>query len=133
MPVPNTTQRDQSNPFGVFGIYDADGTLPGELRYLLTKVLGQGACALCDITHGWNPMGKREWRARTGLASELRWVHRDEVPIELLTVVSGRLPCIVSVESELSTIIITREQLTACEGNFHQFEELLERSFGGAI
>ena len=133
MPVPNTTQRDQSNPFGVFGIYDADGTLPGELSYLLTKVLGQGACALCDITHGWNPMGKREWREGTGPANKLLWIHRDEMPDNLLKVVSGKLPCIVSVEGELSTIIITREQLTACEGDFQQFEELLERSFGGAI
>lgn len=117
----------------VYAIYDAESTILGELRYLTSKVTGRSSCALCDLSHGWQPLGKRVWRARTGLARELLWVHRDEVPTELLTVVSGKLPCIVSVEGELSTIIITREQLNACEGNFHQFEELLERSFGGAI
>ena len=129
----NITQRSQSNHFTVFGVYDADGTFPGELRYLLKKVLGQGACALCDITHGWNPMGKREWREGTGPANEVLWIHRDEMPEKLLRVVSGKLPCIVSVEGDSSTIIITREQLSACEGNFRQFEELLERRLGRAI
>ena len=45
----------------VFGIYNADGSFFGELRYSFSKVIGKGSCSLCDLTHGWNPFGKRQW------------------------------------------------------------------------
>jgi hypothetical protein len=35
------------------GIYNADGTILGEISYVAKKLAGRGSCALCDITHGW--------------------------------------------------------------------------------
>jgi len=35
----------------LYGIYNAEGTLLGELKYLFMKLSGRGSCALCDITH----------------------------------------------------------------------------------
>ena len=43
----------------IFGIYNADATPLGETRYALSKVTGNSSCELCDITHGWNPFGKK--------------------------------------------------------------------------
>ncbi len=76
------------------GIYDADGGLGGELRYVADKLLGRGKCALCDITHGWNPMGSRSWK-QACMASdvELELLHRDEATAEQLAATTG-LPAI---------------------------------------
>ena len=46
----------------LLAIFDADGTCIGELQYLLNKCAGWESCALCDISHGWNPIGKAAWR-----------------------------------------------------------------------
>lgn len=78
----------------LYAIYDADGTLLGELSYLKDKCLGKAECALCDLSHGWNPLGKASWRQRQGLAASLEWVHRDEAPSHVLSAVSDHLPCI---------------------------------------
>lgn len=34
------------------GVYDADGTVLGELSYFVKARLGRAHCSLCDITHG---------------------------------------------------------------------------------
>ncbi len=77
------------------GIYDADGTLAGELRYALGKLTGRSSCALCNITHGWNPMGSRRWRQACAASSvELELVHRDDATPEQLGAATA-LPSIV--------------------------------------
>ena len=45
-----------------YAIYDADGSFMGEVRYLRDKCLGKAECALCDLSHGWNPLGRPDWR-----------------------------------------------------------------------
>ncbi len=44
------------------GVYDADGSLRGELAYWVRARLGRAHCALCDITHG-AVRERREWQA----------------------------------------------------------------------
>ena len=115
------------HPHRVFyAIYDADSSIVGELRYLMGKLSGRANCPLCDVSHGWQPLGKRAWRERTGLASELLWVHRDEVPKALLQGVTDLLPCVIAVGDGLTEVILTREALSACRGDFKRFEEALE-------
>ena len=76
------------------GIYDADGGLVGELRYVVGKILGQRKCALCDITHGWNPMGSRSWKQACEVSDiQFDLVHRNEATSEQLAATSG-LPAI---------------------------------------
>ena len=36
----------------LIGVYDANGTLSGELAYWIGARLGRRHCSLCDITHG---------------------------------------------------------------------------------
>jgi hypothetical protein len=57
----------------ILGVYNADGGIVGELRYIVGHVLGTVSCALCVITH--SPIRrKREWDA---LVAEL------DVPVDL--------------------------------------------------
>ncbi len=80
------------------GIYDADGGLGGELRYVAGKLMGRGKCALCDITHGWNPMGSKSWKQVCAVSDvELELLHRNEVTAEQLASANG-LPAILRMD-----------------------------------
>ncbi len=82
------------------GIYDADGSLAGELRYAFDKLTGRSSCALCDITHGWNPMGSRRWKQACAASPvDLELVHRDDAAAEQLAAASA-LPSIVAHDGE---------------------------------
>ena len=63
----------------IFGIYNADASALGEIRYTLGKITGNSSCELCNLTHGWNPFGKRDWkRVCNSTSLELEIIHRDE-------------------------------------------------------
>ena len=111
-----------------YAIYDADGSFLGELRYLRDKCLGRAECALCDLSHGWNPLGRPNWRRRKGVAASLNWLHRDELPHHIADQVGDRLPCVAIDRKGEIEIVIGREALRGCEGDFSVFEYLLEQT-----
>ena len=112
----------------LYAIYDADGSFLGELQYLRDKCLGKADCALCDLSHGWNPLGRSAWRQRSGVAASMDWVHRDELPQHITNVVVGHLPCVVMESGDTVEIVINRAALAGCEGDFSVFEHLLEQT-----
>lgn len=101
----------------LIGIYDANGSLPGEIAYWVGARLGTRHCALCEITHGVF-REKSEWReCRAGLAVPFESLHLDEIPPEMAAVVAGSTPCVVAERADGSfEIVIDREQLEACDG-----------------
>ena len=111
-----------------YAIYDADGSVLGELQYLRDKCLGRADCALCDLSHGWNPMGRSAWRQRKGITDSINWVHRDELPQHIATYVTGHLPCVVMASGDTIEIVVNRSALKGCEGDFSVFEHLLEQT-----
>ncbi len=95
----------------VFGIYNADGTLAGELGYVVSKMTGKRACDLCDITHGWNPFGKRHWkRICRSSTLEIQLIHRDEATESQLEI-AGDLPAFISDVQEGWVRIMTAKQI----------------------
>ena len=116
----------------LYAIYDADGSLVGELRYLVDKFLGRANCALCELSHGWHPAGKRAWRQQQGATTQLSWLHKDEVPLHVLTQVSESLPCIAMETNGRVDILICKDQLARCDGDFAVFEQLLAEKLQGA-
>ena len=115
----------------LYAIYDADGSLAGEIRYLVDKFLGRADCALCDLSHGWHPAGKRAWRQQQGATTQLTWLHRDEVPHHVLAHVSESLPCVATDTDGNVGILISKDELAGCEGNFTVFEQLLAEKLQG--
>tara|TARA_B100000902_G_scaffold241373_1_gene228597 strand:- start:65 stop:430 length:366 start_codon:yes stop_codon:yes gene_type:complete len=80
------------------GLYKADGSPSGELRYLLGKLTHRTSCSLCDLTHGWNPFGKSSWKAASkDLGIRISLLHRDEASDEQLAAVDT-LPAIIQVQ-----------------------------------
>ena len=110
----------------VFALFNAEGSLLGELPYVLGQCLGRESCALCDISHGWNPLGKSAWRSRAETEPSIIWLHRDEAPESLLNAVVGELPCVVADHGHRVEILLDSDALKACEGDFAIFTELLE-------
>ena len=113
----------------ILAIYDADLSVVGELIYAVGKLTGTRSCALCDITHGLNPFGKRAWRSYCEDRPEVEWLHRNEVSDEMLAQLPTSLPCVVKQDAHgyLCTLLDT-SALTACEGQVERFEQKLTQA-----
>ena len=111
-----------------YAIYDADGSFMGEVRYLRDKCLGKAEGALCDLSHGWSPLGRADWRRRKGVSASLNWLHRDELPGHVAAQVAGQLPCVAMDRDGEIEIVSGREALRGGEGDFSVFEHLLEQT-----
>ena len=78
------------------GVYHAEGSLLGELRYVVGSRLGRTHCALCDITHG-RLREKAAWReARDRLPVPFTAVHLDERDEAERAASEGRTPCVLA-------------------------------------
>ena len=85
------------------GIYNADGTVLGEITYVLRKYTGRGHCELCDITHG-TVRRKPGWDAACGRAGlDIELLHRDEATPEQLAA-AGVTPELVRISVGLESL-----------------------------
>jgi len=108
-----------------FAIYDADGSLAGELAYALGTLAGARRCALCDISHGWNPQGKAAWRTGAQLACGLQWLHRDEQTPAMAEYTRGRLPLVIAQTGDRFATLLDADGLAACDGDYETFTAAL--------
>jgi hypothetical protein len=102
----------------LLAIYDADGGLLGEARYVVGTLLGRASCSLCDITHGHRLRAKAEWdHLVADLGVPLEVLHRneaDDLPIE-------RLPCVLAEVDGSWHTVLGPDELAACEGDVDRF------------
>ena len=114
------------------GVYDADGGIVGELRYVVGHLVGTAECALCDITHS-SVRRKRAWDAmvaRLDAPFDLR--HRNELSdIEQRALAEVVLP-VVAAELADGTwaTLLDVEALRACDGDVDTFAARLAASAG---
>ena len=99
------------------GVYDADGSVLGELTYVVGHALGRRSCSLCEITHG--RLRRRPdfdaAVARLGVPVEL--VHRDERTPALAALTGDRLPGVVAEGDGEQLVLLDRVALVACAGD----------------
>jgi hypothetical protein len=114
------------------GIYDADGSLAGEIAYWIGARFGRRHCALCDITHGL-VREKPEWRrVLDRLPVEFTAVHLDELEPAVAEASRGKVPCVVAVFEDGSTeVVIDREELESCGGDPRKLGRLLAEAGDG--
>ena len=110
------------------GVYDADGSLRGELAYWVGARLGRAHCALCDITHG---LARKSvgWKAcRAGLPVPFDTYHRDDRPASVAAV-TDRLPVVVA-ETDDGTVLVllTADALDACGGSGPKLVSAMEEA-----
>jgi hypothetical protein len=109
------------------GVYDADGTLRGELTYWVGARLGQAHCALCDITHG-TFRERVDWQAcRAGLAVPFDTVHRDELPRSLVGF-GAAFPYVAAETEHGPVLLLDAEAIEACAGDPEALVAAVERA-----
>ena len=102
------------------GVYDADHTLWGELRYFVGARLGRSHCALCDITHGL-VRERDDWKeGRARLGAPFVTFHRDDQPPEIRDATAGVVPVVVAETSSGPMTLLGPADLDACAGSPEQ-------------
>lgn len=106
------------------GIYDADGTVLGEIRYWIGARLGRTHCSLCEITHGLFSE-KSEWRdCRSHLGVPFQTFHRDDAPRAALDVAT-ELPAVLASTTDGYVVILDALELAELDGDVDRFAAAL--------
>ena len=110
-----------NNTAKIYCIYNAEGSIFGELKYLYNKYIRDIKCSMCDITH--NTLSeKREWKKRCVVSPfKIECLHLDELPKDIENLVEGNTPCVVAKTSSTNEIIIENKELIAMKGNVDSF------------
>jgi len=119
----------------VVGVYNARGTVLGELNYLLRRTFAGEHCALCDITH--NKVRRRpDWdRCAKGFSQEhgiqVDLLHLDEVPADLSETVDFCAPAVFFQRSDQSFVMAVHpDELADCNHSPERLFELLNVKLG---
>lgn len=112
-----TEVADARRILGLVGVFDAEGTLRGELTYWVGARLGRAHCALCSITHG-TFRERDDWRlCRAGLPVPFATFHRDDQPTAVRDLLGTHLPAVVAVTEAAHVLLVGPDALNACHGS----------------
>lgn len=112
----------------LIGVYDAQGTLRGEVAYWIGARLGRRHCSLCEVTHGLFTE-KNEWRScRDGLPVPFDTYHRDDQPPQIRVISENRAPVVVAETTTGHVVLLDGQRIEEADGDPHQLVELIERA-----
>lgn len=102
----------------LIGVYDADGTVRGELAYWIGARLGRAHCSLCDITHGL-VRERDDWKAcRSELPVPFDTYHRDDQPSSVRSATRDAAPTVVAeLEGGAIVVLLGAVELDRCDGS----------------
>lgn len=110
-------ERENRTIKGLVGVYNAKGTLKGELTYWVGARLGRQHCGLCDITHG-SFREKSEWKScRAGLPVAFDTYHSDDQPEDVRKLLGNDLPAVVAETESGFVLLLGPQQLENCGGS----------------
>lgn len=114
------------------GVYDAEGTLRGELTYWVGARLGRAHCSLCDITHG-TFRERADWkRCRDGMPVGFDTYHLDDQPTAVRDASEGSAPVVLAETAVGYVVLLGPSELEACAGSVEQFQRAIERALSSA-
>ena len=115
------------------GVYHADGSLLGELRYVIGARLGRAHCSLCDITHG-ALREKQQWRdERDRLELAFNVVHLDERSPAESDASDGLTPCVLAHTTAGVQVLLGAVELEACDGDPALLREAIEHALAARV
>ncbi len=98
------------------GVYDADGTLWGEVSYWVGARLGRAHCSLCDITHG-SVRARPEWVACTeALDVPFETYHRNDQPDAVRAAADDIAPVVVAETDDGCLLLLGPDDIERCDG-----------------
>jgi len=121
-------------PTRLVGVYRAEGSLRGEIAYVVGKLLGTAHCALCDITH--SPVRRKAaWdRMAAGLGVPFELVHLDERDAATAHLVTGwgDSPAVLAELDGDLVRVLGPDDLEAVGGDVARFEQALRTALAEA-
>jgi len=112
----------------IVGVYDADGTLFGEITYWCRARIGRAHCALCEISHG-TFRAKSEWLSLVaGARVRVEMWHRDDAPSDVLDAMGGRFASVAARTDRGVIVLLDPDDLAECGGDIGRFADALDRS-----
>ena len=114
----------------LYGVYNADGGIMGELAYVWGKIRGTAHCALCDITHRGVSKKKqwKEYEERIRVPIELLHINEQEEALAQFT--EGKTPCVVGDYSGELKMVMNAEDLEECGKSVEKFESFISKIIG---
>ena len=116
----------------LIGVYDADGTLRGEVAYWIGARLGRRHCSLCDITHG-TFTEKTAWkRCRSSLPVPFDTYHRDDQPDDVRRASGDTAPVVVAKTSEGFVLLLDDARISSVDGDPSRLVALISEAVEAA-
>jgi hypothetical protein len=110
---------------GLVGVYNARGTVSGELAYFIGARLGRTHCALCDVTHGF-VRERPEWKkCRQTLAVPFATYHLNDRPLAVSEACGGVAPVVLAETDDGMVMLLGPDGLSACSGSVERFANAL--------
>ena len=110
------------------GVYDADGTLRGELSYWVGARLGRRHCSLCEITHG-SVRQRPEWKAcQSGFRVPFDTYHRNDQPDPVRSASGGQAPVVVAETDAGHMMLLSPADLETCDGSIDLLVDAIEQA-----
>ena len=110
----------------LIGVYDADGTVRGELSYWIGARFGRAHCSLCDITHGLL-RERPEWRTcRSDLPVPFDTYHRDDQPESVRATIGDSAPAVVAETVGGTVQMLGPTELAECRGSIDALIQAIE-------
>ena len=108
-------------------VYDADGSILGELNYLWKKAFHSFTCSMCDITHNFITT-KKKWKTEVqNCKYDISTYHLNDQPTLIKETTQNNTPCVVKVEGGTSSILISNDELKTIDGNVDSFFSLIDK------
>ena len=116
----------------LIGVYDADGTLRGEVAYWIGARLGRRHCSLCDITHG-TFTEKTAWkRCRSSLPVPFDTYHRDDQPDDVRRASGDTAPVVVAKTSEGFVLLLDDARISSVDSDPSRLVALISEAVEAA-
>ena len=109
----------------VIGIYNAKGSITGELAFLFGRLTGRTECALCDITHGTFKKKTAFSRAQQTLGVPFKILHLDELDSTLYSF-KHSAACVVAIRGADCSILLSKAELALCDGDVDRFFDAIK-------
>lgn len=111
----------------IYCIYNAEGSVKGEFKYLYKKYFKGIKCSMCDITHNTFTQ-KKKWKNKClTFPLDIECMHLDELPRDIKILVNDKTPCVVAQTNSTNKIIIKDEELIHMEGDVDSFFSHLDK------
>ena len=110
----------------IYCIYNANGSLTGEIAYLFKKYFYGLKCSMCEITHNTFTQ-KKDWGKKLSQAKfNLQTIHLNEQKNDLYKFTYGNTPCVVGETRNGYKFIFSNTDLKQFNGNIELFFDSLE-------